>query len=191
MATLTGRPSTNEETMINPGAEQDDDITMVTLQRCAGAAHASTSSNGGVLAEFEIPSAPGNEREAIERVERAVGGLGLDAARVERLKTAVGEATMNAMEHGNEYRSDAPVRIRVLCSADRLRVQVTDRGLAGDLREPETPDLEAKLAGRQEPRGWGLFLIEKMVDEARVTSDGGRRTVELALRLERGGDGDE
>ena len=55
-------------------------------------------------------------------------------------------------------------------------MQVTDRGDAGELAEPEAPDLEAKLEGRQKPRGWGLFLIEKMVDEARVTSEGGGRT---------------
>ena len=69
-------------------------------------------------------------------------------------------------------------------------MQVTDQGDAGELAEPETPDLQAKLEGRQKPRGWGLFLIEKMVDEARVTSEGGGRTVELALRLEGGRDDD-
>ncbi len=26
------------------------------------------------------------------------------------------------------------------------------------------PDLDAKLEGRQKPRGWGLFLIRHMVD---------------------------
>ena len=98
---------------------------------------------------------------------------------------------MNAMEHGNEYRPDRPVSIRVLLSADRLRVLVTDQGDAGELAEAEAPDLEAKLEGRQKPRGWGLFLIEKMVDEARVTSEGGGRTVQPALRLGGGGDGDE
>jgi hypothetical protein len=55
--------------------------------------------------------------------------------------------------------------------------------------EPETPDIEARVEGRQKPRGWGLFLIEKMVDEARVTSEGGKRTLELVLRLEGRGDG--
>ena len=49
----------------------------------------------------------------------------------------------------------------------------------GELPAPEAPDLEAKLEGRQTPRGWGLFLIEKMVDEAHVTSEGGKRTLEL------------
>jgi serine phosphatase RsbU (regulator of sigma subunit)/anti-sigma regulatory factor (Ser/Thr protein kinase) len=179
------------EQFTGPGSEQEDDITMVTLERSAGTLNAIASSNGSVLAEFELESAPGNEREAMERVASAVAGLGLQAARVERLKTAVGEATMNAMEHGNEYRPDRPVSIRVLRSADRVRVQVTDHGGGKEVAEREAPDLEAKLEGRQEPRGWGLFLIEKMVDEAHVTSDAGGRTLELALRLKGDEDGNE
>src|SRR3954451_8161623 len=174
-----------------PDAEQEDDITMVTLQRSAGALGASQASNGSVLAAFDLQSAPGNERQAMEQVARAVANLGLAPARLERLKTAVAEATMNAMEHGNEYRPDRPVSIRVFTSTGSLRVQISDHGHAGEVAEAEEPDLEAKLEGRQKPRGWGLFLIEKMVDEARVTSDGGGRTVELVLRLEGGGDGDE
>src|ERR671914_2223901 len=61
-----------------PEAEQEDDITMVTLQRSTGAAHVS---NGAVpdelLAEFEVPSSEGNERLAIERVRAVVAPLGL------------------------------------------------------------------------------------------------------------------
>jgi serine phosphatase RsbU (regulator of sigma subunit)/anti-sigma regulatory factor (Ser/Thr protein kinase) len=184
---LIDRVLSDLEAFTGAEAEQEDDITMVTLQRSAGVAHVSGSSNGSVLADFELPSAPGNERQAMELVERAVADIGLGSARLERLKTAVAEATMNAMEHGNEYRPDRPVSIRVLHSADRLRVQVTDQGGAGELAETEAPDLEAKLEGRQKRRGWGLFLIEEMVDEARVTSEGGGRTVELVMRLE--GDG--
>jgi anti-sigma regulatory factor (Ser/Thr protein kinase) len=95
------------------------------------------------------------------------------------------------MEHGNEYRPDVKVGVSVVHRGDAVCVRITDRGAAGELPEPEVPDLEAKLEGRQKPRGWGLFLIEKMVDEARVTSEAGRHTVELALRLEGGTDDDE
>jgi len=178
------------EAFTGPDAEQEDDITMVTLQRSAGAAMVTPSENGRVLAEFELASAPGNEREAMARVEQAVSSLALEPGRLERLKTAVAEATMNAMEHGNEYRPDRPVSIRVLEAAGSVRVQVTDLGGAADLPAPEVPDLDAKLAGRQKARGWGLFLIQKMVDEARVTAEGGRHTLELVLRLQGGDDGD-
>jgi serine phosphatase RsbU (regulator of sigma subunit)/anti-sigma regulatory factor (Ser/Thr protein kinase) len=178
------------EAFVGPDGEQEDDITMVTLQRSAGAAIASGADNGRVLADFELASEPGNEREALERVAGAVAELDIEPMRLERLKTAVAEATMNAMEHGNGYRADQPVAIRVLASAGSVRVQVTDEGGAAELPQAEQPDIDAKLAGEQKPRGWGLFLIEKMVDEARVTAEGGRRTLELVVRLQGGDDGD-
>jgi anti-sigma regulatory factor (Ser/Thr protein kinase) len=187
---LIDRVIADLEAFTGPGAEQEDDITMVTLQRSAGAAMVAPSENGNVLAEFELASEPGNEREAIARVESAVADLRLEDSRLNRLKTAVAEATMNAMEHGSEYRADRPVSIRVLHSGESVRVLVTDRGGAAELPAAEEPDLEAKLAGAQKPRGWGLFLIEKMVDEANVTSEGGTRTLELVLNLQGGDDGD-
>jgi serine phosphatase RsbU (regulator of sigma subunit)/anti-sigma regulatory factor (Ser/Thr protein kinase) len=185
---LIDRVITELERFTGPDAEQEDDITMLTLQRSAAGAIIAPM-NGAVLDEFELPSEPGNERRAIERVAHAVRHLEIDPARLERLKTAVGEATMNAMEHGSEYRPDRPVSIRVVHAPDSLRVQVTDLGDAAGLPERETPDLEAKLAGRQRPRGWGLFLIEKLVDEARVTGGAGAHTLELVLRLGGGDDG--
>jgi anti-sigma regulatory factor (Ser/Thr protein kinase) len=175
---------------IGARAEQEDDITMVTLERSGDPTRSSDSSKETVLAEFELASEPGNEREAIRRVESAVAGTGMEAARLERLKTALGEATMNAMEHGNEYRPDVKVGIRVVHRGDAVGVRITDRGAAGELPEPEVPDLEAKLEGRQKPRGWGLFLIEKMVDEARVETGAHGRTIELVMRLKGEDDGD-
>jgi anti-sigma regulatory factor (Ser/Thr protein kinase) len=144
-----------------------------------------------LITEFEVPSAEGNERLAIERVVAAVDGLGLAEGRLERLKTAVGEATMNAMEHGSRYREDRPVSVRVLTGDGLVRVQITDLGGAPPELEHEQPDIEAKLEGLQRPRGWGLFLIENMVDETRETSDGEHHTLELGLRLEGDDDGDE
>ena len=175
-----------------PDAEQEDDITMVTLQRSTGAAH---MANGAVpaelLAEFEVASQEGNERLAIERVSAAVASLGLAEPRLKRLQTAVGEATMNAMEHGSGYSADKPVKISVLADEGAVRVRITDLGGAPAARDAaEVPDLEAKLAGLQRPRGWGLFLIEKMVDETRETSDEHSHTLELAVRLKGGDDGD-
>ena len=170
-------------------AEQEDDITMVTLERSGSSTQPSPGSET-LLAEFELASEPGNERDAMSQVESAVASLGMEPARLERLKTAVAEATMNAIEHGNEYRPDAEVGIRVLRRGDTVRVRITDRGEAGELPEPVVPDLEAKFEGRQKPRGWGLFLIEKMVDEARVETGAEGRTIELGMRLRGEDDGD-
>ncbi|MEO6471043.1 MAG: SpoIIE family protein phosphatase [Aeromicrobium sp.] len=172
------------EQFVGADAEQEDDITMVSLERDASGPDGIATDVGRVLAEFELDSVAGNERAAIDQVEGAVSGIGLAPTRLENLKTAVGEATMNAMEHGNEYRADQPVRIRVVQDGNSVRVQVHDQGEVIDLPDPETPDLEAKLDGRQKPRGWGMFLIQELVDETHVTGEGGGHTLELVVRLE-------
>lgn len=174
-------------------AEQEDDITMLTLTRSpvspvGGSRHRQPPSQQ--LVEFEVPSAEGNERVALERVSAIVAPLGLEQARLNRLETAVGEATMNAMEHGNSYREDLPVKVRVLTDADRVRVQIVDQGGATEKGDAEVPDLEAKLAGLQSPRGWGLFLIKEMVDEAHEQTDGPEHVLELVMHLEEPADTD-
>jgi anti-sigma regulatory factor (Ser/Thr protein kinase) len=53
--------------------------------------------------------------------------------------------------------------------------------MSGPVGEVAEPDLEAKLEGRQRPRGWGLFLIRHMVDVMEVSSENGLQTVTLTL----------
>jgi anti-sigma regulatory factor (Ser/Thr protein kinase) len=136
------------------------------------------------LAELSVPSEPGNERRAMEEVAGAVGELGLPGPTLERLKTAVAEAAMNAMEHGNHYHAELPVVIEVSASDAELSVKITDEGSGPPAFDSETPDLEAKLEGVQTPRGWGLFLIKSMVDEMNVTGDEHHHTVELIVHLD-------
>jgi serine phosphatase RsbU (regulator of sigma subunit)/anti-sigma regulatory factor (Ser/Thr protein kinase) len=161
-----------------PDAEQEDDITMVTVQRSP-----SSRDPERVLADFEVASQEGNERVAIDRVAEAVAALELSQPRLDRLKTAVREATMNAMEHGNAYRADRPVHVRVLAGDEEVHVQITDRGQSAQTGTTQDPDLEAKLAGLQTPRGWGLYLIKNMVDDLREMTDGGGHTLELTMHL--------
>jgi serine phosphatase RsbU (regulator of sigma subunit)/anti-sigma regulatory factor (Ser/Thr protein kinase) len=165
---------------VGSGWVQEDDITLVSLDRTEWAAMGADGAR--TLAEFEIPSVLGNEKEAIARVEQAVRAMGLREVELDRLKTAVGEATMNAIEHGNRKRAELPVTIRVSASEGELVVAVTDRGGRRAIPEAQTPDLEAKLQGLQSPRGWGLFLIKNMVDDMRVSGDGRHHTIELVLR---------
>jgi serine phosphatase RsbU (regulator of sigma subunit)/anti-sigma regulatory factor (Ser/Thr protein kinase) len=169
-----------------PHAEQEDDVTLVLLRRTVHAARpvdAEPSGETRSLTSFDLPSEPGNERVAMERVVKAVGDAGLSPERLERLKTAVAEATMNAMEHGNQYRGEVPVSLEVLRSDHAIIVRITDRGGGRPIPQAEVPDLDAKLAGEQSPRGWGLFLIKNMVDDVHVTSDDNHHTVELVLNL--------
>ncbi len=141
-----------------------------------------------VLATHLIPSAVGNERLAMSYVAKTVNEFHLPERRREQLGTAVAEATMNAMEHGNHYNPEIPVTLQILSSDRAIAVRISDQG--GDSKQPaleeyEAPDIEAKLAELQTPRGWGLFLIQNMVDEMHVLSDEETHTIELILYQER------
>jgi PAS domain S-box-containing protein len=169
---------------VGEGWEHEDDITLVTLGKIGGTVTTPRSGARRTLAELSIPSEPGNERQATQEVGRAVSGLGLPERTLERLKTAVAEATMNAMEHGNRYNPEVPVKIEVWLLEKRLLVRIIDRG-GSPPPDPnaQRPDLEAKLEGKQPPRGWGLFLIKNMVDEMRVSGNPDHHTIELLIHL--------
>lgn len=166
---------------VGEGREQEDDITLVTLERSRMAVD--SRSPDRLLDEFIVASAPGNEREALRRVaEIAADRLAGD--RLERLKTAVAETAMNAIEHGNGSDPDIPVVVRVLAAGDGLAVEITDRQLTGE-RTPVhevVPDLDLKLAGLQPPRGWGLFLVRSMVDEVTERTSAEGHTVRLTVK---------
>jgi serine phosphatase RsbU (regulator of sigma subunit)/CHASE1-domain containing sensor protein/anti-sigma regulatory factor (Ser/Thr protein kinase) len=179
---------------------QEDDITLLSLERSKVSVSdretplrsdvAGDNRNRRILTDFALPSERGNERRAMEEVAKAVSGLGLPEKSLERLKTAVAEATMNAMEHGNRYNPDVPVKIEVWLLEERLLVRIIDRGSAPlPSSMKEVPDLETKLEGMQTPRGWGLFLIQRMVDEIRVSGNPDHHTIELVMYLGGGEDG--
>ena len=184
-------------TFTGSGFEQEDDITLVTLRRSAGVASSdwtedraeveltrdvvATDAADEPLAAFTIEGAIGNERAAMQRVADVVAPLGLEPARLERLKTAVAETVMNAIEYGSQGDPAVPVDVRVDADAAAIRIRVTDRALSGPVPDAEMPDLDAKLEGRQKPRGWGLFLIRHMVDGMDVHVADGLQTVTLTL----------
>jgi anti-sigma regulatory factor (Ser/Thr protein kinase) len=176
------------EKWTGPDAEQEDDITLVVVKRTASAEQAATAfgktTSEQVLMSFTLASEEGNERAAIAKVADVVGPLGLDPAKFERLKTAVGETVMNAIEHGNEFNAELEVGVVVAATGAAVTVRVTDQGGDKEIPDAERPDLEAKLAGDQSPRGWGLFLIGQMVDEVRRESENGTHTVELVMKRE-------
>ena len=162
-----------------PDWQQEDDITLVTVSRSVAPAGAQ------VLGSFQMPSESGNERAVMERVAEIVAPLGLPKRELDRLKTAVSETAMNAIEHGNQLKRELPVSVQVSQEDGKLSVAISDQGGGREIPEPETPDIEAKLAGLQKPRGWGLFLIKNMVHDMRVTTDDTHHTVELVIDLER------
>jgi len=162
-----------------PAWEVEDDVTLVSLCR----AEAGTPQRC-VLDEFTMPSREGSEVAVASRVVEAVGSR-LSEPKRRRLHTAVAEAAMNAMEHGNHYREELDIGVEVRDTGSGIAVSISDEGGNASLPKVVEPDLVAKLAGAESPRGWGLFLIREMVDEMTTRADGDRHVVELVLHEEK------
>lgn len=163
--------------------EQEDDVTLVTLARSAAARPADPEAEE-VLSRFSVASEPGNERLVLARVAEIVADCGLGTDQLERIKTASAEAAMNAIEHGNHNRAELPVDVVVLRTAHGIAVEISDLGGRVEDAVADIPDLELKLAGLQTTRGWGLFLIENMVDECSEHTREERHTVRLVINVD-------
>lgn len=117
--------------------------------------------------ELQFPSTLGYERIARETVAALARSLGFPPERVDDVRTAVGEACINAIEHGNQQRAHLRIHVRCIVSSSRLVIIISDQGLRfHSLAQGAGPGIEQKLAGLAAARGMGLMLINQLVDES-------------------------
>ena len=134
--------------------------------------------------EVRLPTKMGYEKVAMSTAASVAKLMGFRDDRVEDLKTAVAEACINAIEHGNRLNEKLSVGVVLRADNDELEVKVLDDG-RGIKSQPVKPDIDRKMHGDEDPRGMGMFLIQALVDEAEwVTgSDGKSSYVRLVIKL--------
>ena len=121
----------------------------------------------GQVIELRLPSKFGYEKMAMKVAGAVAQRMGFAPERVDDVKTAVSEACLNAIEHGNQLDASARVLVQFSIQPDRLRIDVKDEGRGGPPPEhfPE-PDINRKVAGEEEPRRMGIHVIRQLMDEA-------------------------
>jgi serine/threonine-protein kinase RsbW len=136
--------------------------------------------------EVRLPSRMGFEKVAMSTAAAVAKLMGFREDRIEDLKTAVAEACINAIEHGNRLNEKLSVGVVLSAASDRLEVKVIDDG-KGMKTQPHKPDIDKKIHGEEDPRGMGMFLIQALVDEAEwVAGVNGRSSyVRLVIRLDK------
>jgi serine/threonine-protein kinase RsbW len=119
----------------------------------------------GTSVEVRLPSRLGFEKVAMGTAASVAKLMGFPDDRIEDLKTALAEACINAIEHGNHLNDNLCVGVILSASAEALEVKVMDNG-SGITKAPSKPDIDRKMHGEEDPRGMGMFLIQSLVDEA-------------------------
>ena len=135
------------------------------------------------LVEVRIPNILGSEKEAIEKAEAVARELGFSDDRVEDLKTALAEACINAIEHGNKFSNETKVGVILASDNNSLEVTVHDEGNGID---PEKiPKKRENPNGFPKRRGYGIFLIRNLVNEMSFASEPGKgNNVRLIIHLD-------
>jgi len=139
----------------------------------------------GTTVEVRLPSRLGYEKVAMATAASVAKLMGFREDRVEDLKTAVAEACINAMEHGNRLNEGLSVGVVLSAGPESLEVKVIDDG-KGLRTLPPKPDIDRKIHGEEDPRGMGMFLIQALVDEAEwvAGANGKASYVRLVIRLD-------
>ena len=133
--------------------------------------------------EVSLPSKLGYERIAMDCSASFAKMVGFAPERVEDLKTAVAEACLNAIEHGNKSHPDTRVLVTMNFKDDRFSVSVKDGG-NGIPRLPKDKAVMRSIEKLEPPKGLGTYLIKQLVDEVEfnnLTKDG--HAVKMVIKL--------
>lgn len=115
------------------------------------------------LVELQLPNILGSEKVAIEKAASVAKEMGFSKDRIEDLKTAVAEACINAIEHGNKFDQDSKVGITLHVGENALQVVVSDEGNGIDPKK--IPKKRVTENGFPQRRGYGVYLISNLVNE--------------------------
>src|SRR6201992_2610042 len=105
-----------------------------------------------------LPSELGFEKVALSTAASMARLMGFSDDRIEDLKTAVAEACINAIEHGNQLDDSLSIGVVLSHTDDELEVKVIDDGV-GVTQHPSHPDMDLKMLGGEHPPGMGIFRI--------------------------------
>ncbi len=133
--------------------------------------------------EISLPNRMGYERIAMNCSASFARIVGFASERIEDLKTAVSEACINAIEHGNKGRPDTRVFVTMDFKDDIFSVSVEDEG-DGIPELPKDEVVMQKIEELEPPTGLGIYLIKQLVDqvEFNATTNGGH-AVRMVIKL--------
>lgn len=104
--------------------------------------------------------------EISEFVAQAAQDAGFESKEVYAVKLAVDEACTNIIEHGYGGEGIGNIECSCCVDADALTIKLRDWGIAFSPEDIPDPNFNVPLE-KLEPRGAGIFLMRKLMDEIR------------------------
>jgi serine phosphatase RsbU (regulator of sigma subunit)/anti-sigma regulatory factor (Ser/Thr protein kinase)/anti-anti-sigma regulatory factor len=150
-----------------------DDITVLAATRVAAPAPLT----------LRRPATEGAIWSAAVELERWLSGADAGPDDLRAFRHAVTELVSNVVEHA--YRHLPPGEVAVEAGLDRQGYATVTVSDGGRWRDPEESGRETAAAGHTRVRGFGLALVQDLVDDVTVDHTGHGTTIRLRHRLSR------
>lgn len=121
---------------------------------------------------FKIANAKDSELEACEYLDLFAKKCGFATETIDEMRLAFIEAIINAKEHAPKDLPDADkndIHATISYIDNNIEICIRDYGKGFDPSVVEKPDIRKKLKSSYK-RGWGLMLMEKLMDGAEIYS---------------------
>ena len=117
---------------------------------------------------LKIPMLPNMELIAANTAEFIANYFSFKKEAIEEVKSAVIESTINAIEHSDS--KEKIVEITYMLENDNLIIKIHDKGTGYNPEDLDEPNIKEKF-NNSDKRGWGMSLINEMMDEVDVVQN--------------------
>ena len=131
---------------------------------------------------ISVPSESSYIRVVSDKILDSLKGCNVDEDQLFNIKLCAEEALRNAMEHGNKFRKELPVKVSYGIVGDRLKIEIEDSGKGFKQEDVVDPTTDENIL---QERGRGVYLIHRLMDEVKYNEKGNK--IMMAKNLGRGG----
>ena len=139
------------------------------------------ASQSDVMPEIELtlPMLPDMELTAGKTASAMGEHIRMSPDKIDEIRMAVIEACINAFEHSRAPDRTVSIGFKILSLDDKptgLEITISDQGVGFQPNQVEEPEIGHKLTASRK-RGWGLKIIQGLMDEVDIRSDSEGTTV--------------
>ncbi|NEO57998.1 MAG: ATP-binding protein [Okeania sp. SIO3B5] len=136
---------------------------------------------------LEVPGSLDSLQTIAQYVVSAATEAGLENNRSHKLRLAVDEIATNIITHGyNEVGLEGNIYLEATIDSESITIVLEDTGITYDptTRENFTAETKRKLLEKENPGGWGMYLVIEGVDEFKYKRVGDRnRNILIVNRI--------
>ncbi len=125
-----------------------------------------------------LPMLPDMEIAASKTATAMAEYMEMSPDRIDEVRMAVVEACINAIEHSGAPDRKVHITFSILGdpAPERLQIEITDFGVGFRPASVEEPNIDQKIKALRK-RGWGLKIIEGLMDQVEVKTGNEGTTV--------------